>query len=140
MLNSLRFWREHGWIETVSADHAAQSQVGKRFSAFPGIAPRRLSWFTAGELAAVSPTRERHLALPKIALKARGEKGVFDPGNVEIILPIAHAPLPVLRCSAHYFSAHRHLPYGDNEFFYKVARRHEVFLGNAGKMAFGVVL
>jgi hypothetical protein len=120
MLNRLRVWRERGWTEIAPADYAAawarfggsvatHPQIVERLSALAGIAPRYLGWFAEGGLAAALPAWGRHLALSKAVLKARGQKGLFDLGNAEIILPAACVPdaaagPPPLRHSARYLS------------------------------------
>ena len=120
MLNRFRCFRERGWTVLSPADYAAawarfggsvatHPQIVERLSDFAGIAPRYLGWVASGEIIAALPAWGRHLALSKAALKAQSKKGLFDLGNAQIILPVAHAPraaqdTPVLRHSARYLS------------------------------------
>jgi hypothetical protein len=57
---------------------------------------RYLGWFAGGELLAAIPCWGPYLALSKEVLKKRGQRGLFDLGNAEVILPIAaQACVPV---------------------------------------------
>ncbi|MDR0702017.1 MAG: antimicrobial resistance protein Mig-14 [Azoarcus sp.] len=119
MLNHFRRWRERGWTEIAPSDYAAawarfggsvvtHPQIIERLSALADIAPRYLGWFVEGKLIAALSAWGRYLALSKAALKAQGQKGLFDLGNAEIIIPSACVPPgvapPVLRHSARYLS------------------------------------
>lgn len=100
MLSRLQFWRERGWTPISAADYAeAWSRFGGSVATHPdvvarladlaGIPVRYLGWWVDGQLKAAMPTWGRHLALSKDVLKKRGQRGIFDLGNAEIILPIA---------------------------------------------------
>lgn len=100
MLSRLQFWRERGWTPISAADYAeAWSRFGgsvathpdvvERLADLAGIPVRYLGWWVDGQLKAAMPTWGRHLALSKDVLKKRGQRGLFDLGNAEIILPIA---------------------------------------------------
>ncbi|MDP9938459.1 GNAT family N-acetyltransferase [Ectopseudomonas alcaliphila] len=100
MLSRLQFWRERGWAPISAADYAeAWSRFGGSVATHPdvvarladlaGIPVRYLGWWVDGQLKAAMPTWGRHLALSKDVLKKRGQRGIFDLGNAEIILPIA---------------------------------------------------
>lgn len=100
MLSRLQFWRERGWTPISAADYAeAWSRFGGSVATHPdvvarladlaGIPVRYLGWWVDGQLKAAMPTWGRHLALSKDVLKKRGQRGLFDLGNAEIILPIA---------------------------------------------------
>lgn len=100
MLSRLRFWRERGWTPITAADYAetwtrfggsvaTHPEVVARLADLAGIPVRYLGWQVDGQLQAAMPTWGRHLALSKDVLKKRGQRGLFDLGNAEIILPIA---------------------------------------------------
>ena len=107
MLNRLRVWRERGWTEIDAAAYAAAWQrcggsvfthplVVERLSALAGIPVRYLGYFSGEQLLAAIPCWGRYLALSKEVLKKRGQRGLFDLGNAEVILPIdAQARVPV---------------------------------------------
>ena len=107
MLNRFRFWRERGWTTISAADYAATWQryggsvathpeVVARLADLAGIPVRYLGWVADGQLQGAMPTWGRHIALSKDVLKKQGKRGLFDLGNAEIILPLAHGiRLPV---------------------------------------------
>ena len=100
LLNRLRPWRERGWREVDAAAYAAawqrfggsvftHPQVVERLSALARIPLRYLGYPAGDELLAAIPCWGRYLALSKEVLKKRGQRGLFDLGNAEVILPIA---------------------------------------------------
>lgn len=115
MLSHLRAWRERGWTPIDATVYAAtwqrfggsvatHPQVVERLAELAGIPVRYLGWFVGGELQAAVPTWGRHLALSKDVLKKHGQRGLFDLGNAEIILPIAEGARVSLRHRARYVS------------------------------------
>ncbi|MDR1888394.1 MAG: antimicrobial resistance protein Mig-14 [Zoogloeaceae bacterium] len=116
MLNRLRVFRERGWQEIDAATYA---QIWQRFGGsvpthplvveqladLAGIPVRYLGWRVENEWQAAIPAWGRHLALAKAVLKQRGQKGLFDLGNAEIILPVASEARIPLRHRARYLSA-----------------------------------
>ncbi|TXH89548.1 MAG: GNAT family N-acetyltransferase [Pseudomonas sp.] len=101
MLSHLRFWRERGWATIEAADYAdawanfggsvaTHPQVVARLADLAGIPVRYLGWIADGQLQGAMPTWGRHIALSKDVLKKQGKRGLFDLGNAEIILPLAH--------------------------------------------------
>lgn len=116
ILNRLRAWRERGWTPIDAAAYAGAWQrfggsvathpgVVERLAGLAGIPVRYLGWLEQGELQAALPTWGRHLALSKDVLKRHGQRGLFDLGNAEIILPAAPAIQLPLRHQARYVSA-----------------------------------
>lgn len=100
MLNRWRSWRERGWTPVAASDYARAWQlfggsvathpaIVERLSALAQIPVRYLGWFAGGELLAGIACWESHLALSKEVLKKRGQRGLFDLGNSEVILPLA---------------------------------------------------
>jgi CelD/BcsL family acetyltransferase involved in cellulose biosynthesis len=115
MLGFLRSYRERGWQEIDAAAYAAawqrfggsvatHPQVVERLAGLAGIPVRYLGWEQGGELQAAVPTWGRHLALSKGVLKKNGQRGLFDMGNAEIILPIAAGARVTLRHRVRYLS------------------------------------
>lgn len=115
ILNRLRAWRERGWTSIDATTYAAAWQrfggsvathplVVERLAGLAGIPVRYLGWLEHGELQAALPTWGRHLALSKDVLKRRGQRGLFDLGNAEIILPAAPSARASLRHQARYVS------------------------------------
>ena len=115
ILNRLRAWRERGWTPIDAAAYAAawqrfggsvatHPQVVERLAGLAGIPVRYLGWLEQGELQAALPTWGRHLALSKDVLKRHGQRGLFDLGNAEIILPAAASARAPLRHQARYVS------------------------------------
>ncbi|MBH2032854.1 MAG: GNAT family N-acetyltransferase [Pseudomonadales bacterium] len=115
MLNRLRAWRERGWTPIDAAAYAAawqrfggsvatHPQVVERLAGLAGIPVRYLGWLEHGELQAALPAWGRHLALSKDVLKRHGQRGLFDLGNAEIILPAAPYARVPLRHQARYVS------------------------------------
>ena len=116
ILNRLRAWRERGWTPIDAAAYAeawqrfggsvaTHPQVVERLAGLAGIPVRYLGWLEQGELQAALPAWGRHLALSKDVLKRHGQRGLFDLGNAEIILPAAPAIQLPLRHQARYVSA-----------------------------------
>lgn len=107
MLSLLRAWRERGWSEIDAAAYAQAWQrfggsvathplIVERLAGLARIPVRYLGWFAGGELLAAIPCWGNHLALAKEVLKKRRQRGAFDLGNAEVILPIAeNARVPV---------------------------------------------
>lgn len=107
MLNRLRVWRERGWTEIDATAYAAAWQryggsvfthpvVVERLAALAGIPVRYLACFSGEQLLAAIPCWGPYLALSKEVLKKRRQRGLFDLGNAEVILPIAgQACVPV---------------------------------------------
>ncbi len=107
MLSYLRTWRERGWMPISASDYAdawgnfggsvvTHPQVVERLAGLAGIPVRYLGWMADGQLQAAMPTWGRHLALSKEVLKKQGMRGLYDLGNAEVILPVAHGVcLPV---------------------------------------------
>lgn len=107
MLSLLRAWRERGWSEIDATAYAQAWQrfggsvathplIVERLAAHARIPVRYLGWFAGGELLAAIPCWGNHLALAKEVLKKRRQRGAFDLGNAEVILPIAeNARVPV---------------------------------------------
>lgn len=83
---------------------ATHPQVVERLAGLAGIPVRYLGWLEQGELQAALPTWGRHLALSKDVLKRHGQRGLFDLGNAEIILPAAAFVRVPLRHQARYVS------------------------------------
>ncbi|MGL4315176.1 MAG: GNAT family N-acetyltransferase [Pseudomonas sp.] len=115
MLSHLRAWRERGWTPIDAATYAdawqrfggsvaTHPQVIERLAGLAGIPVRYLGWLADGELQAAIPTWGRHLALSKDVLKQQGQRGLFDLGNAEIILPVAANAQVSLRHRARYVS------------------------------------
>jgi len=67
-----------------------------------GIPVRYLGWHRQGELVAAVPCWGRYLALSKEGLKKHRQKGLFDFGNAEVILPARPGAGAVLRQRARY--------------------------------------
>ena len=115
ILNRLRAWRERGWTPIDAAAYAdawqrfggsvaTHPQVVERLAGLAGIPVRYLGWLEQGELQAALPAWGRHLALSKDVLKRHGQRGLFDLGNAEIILPAAPSVQAPLRHQARYVS------------------------------------
>jgi len=115
MLSWLRPWRERGWTLFTAADYArawylyggsvaTHPLIVERLSALAEIPVRYLGWFAGDELLAAVPCWERHLALSKDVLKKRGQRGLFDLGNSEVILPIAEQARVPVRWRMRYLS------------------------------------
>lgn len=115
ILNRLRAWRERGWTPIEASAYAdawqrfggsvaTHPQVLERLAGLAGIPVRYLGWLEHGELQAALPTWGRHLALSKDVLKRHGQRGLFDLGNAEIILPAASSARVSLRHQARYVS------------------------------------
>ncbi|MBC9249157.1 acetyltransferase [Pseudomonas alcaligenes] len=115
MLSHLRAWRERGWSpidatayaeawQRFGGSVATHPQVVERLAGLAGIPVRYLGWQVDGELLAAIPTWGRHLALAKDVLKQQGQRGLFDLGNAEIILPVAAGAQVPLRHRARYVS------------------------------------
>jgi hypothetical protein len=115
MLGCLRGWREQGWTQIDAHSYAAAWQrlggsvashpaVVERLSRLAKIEVRYLGWYQAGELKAALPAWGRHIALSKDVLKASGQRGLFDLGNAEIILPMAGDAQVSLRHRGRYLS------------------------------------
>lgn len=115
MRDWLRLWRERGWTPIEPADYAAawqrfggsvatHPQIIERLSQLAGIRTRYLGWFAEDELMGAIATWGGHLALSKKVLKQRGQRGLFDLGNAEIILPLAPEARLHLRHRASYVS------------------------------------
>jgi hypothetical protein len=115
MLSRLRAWRERGWTVIDAAAYAQAWQrfggsvathpvVVERLAALARIPVRYLGCFADGQLLAAIPCWGRHLALSKEVLKQRGQRGLFDLGNAEVILPIAEQASVTLRWRMHYLS------------------------------------
>lgn len=107
MMGALRFWRERGW-QPIGPEAYAQAwhrfggsvsthpQVVEQLSSLVEIDVRYLGCFRAGDLVAAIPCWGRDIALSRRVLKRNGQRGAFDLGNAEIILPAddaAQAPL-----------------------------------------------
>lgn len=116
MLSHWRRWREQGWAvidapgyarawQAFGGSVATHPDVVERLSQLAQVEVRYLGWYQAGELKAALPAWGRHLALSKEVLKARGQRGLFDLGNAEIILPMAEDAQVSLRHRARYLSA-----------------------------------
>ncbi|MEK1905876.1 MAG: GNAT family N-acetyltransferase [Pseudomonas sp.] len=116
MLSHLRAWRERGWTpidatayaeawQRFGGSVATHPQVVERLAGLADIPVRYLGWLEQGELRAALPTWGRHLALSKDVLKQQGQRGLFDLGNAEIILPVAADAQVALRHRARYVSA-----------------------------------
>ncbi|WP_277052468.1 GNAT family N-acetyltransferase [Zestomonas thermotolerans] len=115
MRDWLRLWRERGWTPIAPADYdaawrryggsvATHPQIIERLSDLAGIRTRYLGWFENGELLGAIATWGGHLALSKKVLKRRGQRGLFDLGNAEVILPLAPHARVRLRHRASYVS------------------------------------
>ncbi|MBF7730150.1 GNAT family N-acetyltransferase [Pseudomonas sp. N040] len=115
MLNRLRWFREKGWTPIDAATYSAAWQrfggsvathplVIERLASLANIPVRYLGWFAGAELQAALPTWGRFLALSKDVLKPYGQRGLFDLGNAEIILPAASGVCVPLRHKARYVS------------------------------------
>ena len=115
ILNRLRAWRERGWTPIDAAAYAdawqrfggsvaTHPQVVERLAGLAGIPVRYLGWLEHGELQAALPAWGRYLALSKDVLKRHGQRGLFDLGNAEIILPAAPSAQVPLRHQARYVS------------------------------------
>lgn len=115
ILNRLRAWRERGWTPIDASAYAAawqrfggsvatHPQVIERLASLAGLPVRYLGWLEHGELQAALPAWGRHLALSKDVLKRHGQRGLFDLGNAEIILPAAPSARVPLRHHARYVS------------------------------------
>ena len=115
ILNRLRAWRERGWTPIDASAYTAawqrfggsvatHPQVVERLAGLAGIPVRYLGWLEHGELRAALPVWGRHLALSKDVLKRHGQRGLFDLGNAEIILPAAPSVRLPLRHQARYVS------------------------------------
>ena len=115
ILNRLRAWRERGWTPIDASAYSAawqrfggsvatHPQVVERLAGLAGIPVRYLGWLEHGELQAALPTWGRHLALSKDVLKRHGQRGLFDLGNAEIILPAGPSARAPLRHQARYVS------------------------------------
>lgn len=116
MLSHLRFWRERGWTPIEAADYAdawanfggsvaTHPQVVARLADLAGIPVRYLGWIADGQLQGAMPTWGRHIALAKDVLKKQGKRGLFDLGNAEIILPLAHGVRVPVQHRMRYVSA-----------------------------------
>jgi len=116
MLSHLRFWRERGWATIEAADYAdawanfggsvaTHPQVVARLADLAGIPVRYLGWIADGQLQGAMPTWGRHIALSKDVLKKQGKRGLFDLGNAEIILPLAHGVRVPVQHRMRYVSA-----------------------------------
>lgn len=116
MLSHLRFWRERGWATIEAADYAdawanfggsvaTHPQVVARLADLAGIPVRYLGWVADGQLQGAMPTWGRHIALSKDVLKKQGKRGLFDLGNAEIILPLAHGVRVPVQHRMRYVSA-----------------------------------
>ncbi len=119
MLNALRSWRERGWTVIDAASYAqawarwggsvaTHPQVVERLADLAGIPVRYLGWEVQGEVVAAIPCWGRHLALSKDVLKRRGQRGLFDLGNAEVILPASSEVQVPLRQRARYVSELNH--------------------------------
>ena len=115
ILNRFGAWRERGWTpidarayadawQRFGGSVATHPQVVERLAGLAGIPVRYLGWLEQGELQAALPTWGRHLALSKDVLKRHGQRGLFDLGNAEIILPAAPFVRVPLRHQARYVS------------------------------------
>lgn len=116
MFDLLRLWRERGWGEIDAQAYAQTWQryggsvathpaVVERLAALAGAPVRYLGWPEAGDqLLAAVPCWGSYLALSKEMLKKRGQRGLFDLGNAEVILPIAEQALVPVRFHMHYVS------------------------------------
>lgn len=115
ILNRFGAWRERGWTpidarayadawQRFGGSVATHPQVVERLAGLAGIPVRYLGWLEQGELQAALPTWGRHLALSKDVLKRHGQRGLFDLGNAEIILPAAASVRVPLRHQARYVS------------------------------------
>ena len=115
MLSRWRSWRERGWTPVAASDYARAWQrfggsvvthpaIVERLSALADTPVRYLGWFAGDELLAAVPCWGRHLALSKEALKRRGQRGLFDLGNSEVILPIAERARVPVRLRMRYVS------------------------------------
>ncbi|WP_068830240.1 GNAT family N-acetyltransferase [Pseudomonas sp. BMS12] len=116
MLSYLRFWRERGWAPIDAADYAdawtnfggsvaTHPEVVARLADLAGIPVRYLGWIDDGQLQGAMPTWGRHIALAKDVLKKQGKRGLFDLGNAEIILPLAHGVQVPVQHRMRYVSA-----------------------------------
>jgi hypothetical protein len=115
MLSRWRLWRERGWTPVAARDYARAWQlfggsvvthpaIVERLSALADVPVRYLGWFAGDELLAAVPCWGRHLALSKEVLKRRGQRGLFDLGNSEVILPIAERARVPVRLRLRYVS------------------------------------
>mgnify|MGYP000968376005 CR=1 FL=1 len=115
MLSWVRPWREHGWTPVTAPDYARAWQlfggsvathplIVARLSALAEIPVRYLGRFAGDELLAAVACWDRHLALSKDVLKERGQRGLFDLGNAEVILPIAERARVPVRWRMHFVS------------------------------------
>ena len=119
MLNALRAWRERGWTEIEASTYAqAWAQWGgsvathpdvvKRLSDLAQIPVRYLGWQVDGQTVAALPCWGRYLALSKEVLKRSGQRGLFDLGNAEIVLPVREGVQAPMRQRARYVSQLNH--------------------------------
>ncbi len=104
---SLRYWRERGWVAIdaptyAQAWHCFGGSVAthpffvESLSSLVGVKVRYLGRLSSGEIEAAVACWGRDLALSRRVLKRIGQRGAFDMGNAEIILPArdtAQAPL-----------------------------------------------
>lgn len=115
MLSRLRLFREWGWTPIDAATYArvwqryggsvaTHPQVVARLSELAGFPVRYLGWYEGDRLLAALPAWGRHLALSQEVLKRCGQRGLFDLGSAEIILPIAPQTRIVLRHRGRYLS------------------------------------
>lgn len=115
MLSLLRIWRERGWTPIDAAAYAqawhrfggsvaTHPAVVERLAALAGIPVRYLGWCVGDQLLAAIPCWGRYLALSKVVLKKCGQRGLFDLGNAEVILPIAEQVCVPVRCHMRYVS------------------------------------
>ncbi len=119
MLSWLRPWREQGWTPVTAADYSRAWQlfggsvathpvIVERLSALAEIPVRYRGWFVGEELLAAVACWDRHLALSKDVLKQRGQRGLFDLGNSEVILPVAERARVPVRWRMRYVSELNH--------------------------------
>lgn len=107
MIGIFRFWRERGW-QLIDAQAYAQAwhrfggsvathpEIVRQLSTLVDIEVRYLGRYVAGDLVAAVPCWGQDIALSRRVLKKKGQRGAFDLGNAEIILPAdetAAAPL-----------------------------------------------
>lgn len=108
-----RLWRERGWVSISATEYATlwhthggsvitHPDIVERLAGLAGIPVRYLGWYSQDMLVAAVPCWGRYLALSKEGLKKHRQKGLFDLGNAEVILPAAPGAGAILRQRARY--------------------------------------
>ncbi len=115
MFGFFRGFRERGWTPISALDYQqawlrwggsvmTHPDIVAGLSGLAGIETRYLGWLADGELQAAMPVWGKHLALSKKVLKRHNQRGVFDLGNAEIILPQAAESKIAVRHTGQYIS------------------------------------